>query len=89
MKKPKDVDDLAERLSEAATAPLMVSEPLAPPVRERPPKAKKPASVSVFLRVPATLYSRLDDEAVSRTKATGKGVTVQQVIVDRLLAGQG
>jgi hypothetical protein len=44
-------------------------------------------SVSVFLRLPFDLHSRLEAEAIARTKATGKGVTVQQVILDKL-AGQ-
>jgi hypothetical protein len=30
------------------------------------------------------LYEEYDREAVRRTKATGRGVTVQQVILDRL-----
>jgi hypothetical protein len=30
------------------------------------------------------LYEQYDEEAVRRTKQTGRGVTVQQVILDRL-----
>jgi hypothetical protein len=30
------------------------------------------------------LYEQCDEEAVRRTKQTGRGVTVQQVILDRL-----
>jgi hypothetical protein len=82
MKKARDVDDLAERLSEAAATPLI---PQAPQVmRERPAGSRKKASVSVFLRLPADLHSRLESQAIARTKATGKGVTIQQVILDKL-----
>jgi hypothetical protein len=72
MKKAQGVEDLAGRLSQAAAAPLL------------PAKTRKTASISVFLRLPADLHSRLEAEAVARTKATGKGVSVQQVILDRL-----
>jgi hypothetical protein len=86
MKKAQGVEDLAGRLSQAAAAPL-VQPPPSVAVQNQPPKAKKASSVSVFLRLPADLHFRLEAEAVSRTKATGKGVTVQQVILDKL-AGQ-
>jgi hypothetical protein len=82
MKKAQDVEDLAGRLSEAAATPLL---PAAPVARERPAKTtRKTGSVSVFLRLPSDLHSRLESEAVARTKASGKGVTVQQVILDKL-----
>lgn len=81
MKKAQGVDDLASRLTEAATAPLLAPAPVA---QERPARAKKASSVSVFLRLPGELHARLEGEAVSRTKATGKGVTVQQIIVEKL-----
>jgi len=82
MKKAQGVDDLAGRLSEAAAAPLL---PMAPVAQDnRPARTKKPGSVSVFLRLPFDLHARLEAEAVARTKATGKGVTVQQVILDKL-----
>ena len=82
MKKARGVEDLAGRLAEAAAAPLL------PATQDnRPVKGKKTPSVSVFLRLPFDLHSRLEAEAIARTKATGKGVTVQQVILDKL-AGQ-
>jgi hypothetical protein len=86
MKKAQDVDDLAGRLSEAAAAPLFPSSaPVAAVQDNRPAKAtRKTGSVSVFLRLPADVHARLEGEAVARTKATGKGVTVQQVILDKL-----
>lgn len=82
MKKAHDVDDLAARLSQAAATPL-VKPPPANANLDRP-KAKKPRSISVFLRIPADVHARLEAEAIARTKATGKGVTVQQVILDKL-----
>jgi hypothetical protein len=85
MKKPQNVDDLAGRLSEAASAPLLNT--AAPVTQLRPARARRPASVSVFLRLPSDLHSRLEKEAIARTKATGKGVTVQQVILDKLAPG--
>ena len=88
MKKPKDVTDLASRLSQAATTPLVsaaIQESVAIPVKPR--KAPNRGSVSVFLRVPPELFKQFDEEAMSRTKATGRGVTVQQVILDKLTAG--
>lgn len=42
------------------------------------------ASVSVFLRVPPQKHAELEAEAMKRTKATGKGVTVQQIILERI-----
>jgi len=98
MKKPKDVADLASRLASAASAPLVVHAPISataeaptisaaeePPVPQKPrKKAPNRGTVPVFLRMSNTLYEEYDREAVRRTKATGRGVTVQQVILDRL-----
>jgi hypothetical protein len=102
MKKPTDVADLAARLANAASTPLVVhppvpAEPAAPASRAaaetpRPQKPRKKApnrgTVSVFLRMPQPLYEEYDQEAVRRTKQKGRGVTVQQVILDRLEAGK-
>ena len=38
----------------------------------------------MVLRLPSDLHARLEGEAVNRTKATGKGVTVQQIILEKL-----
>lgn len=81
MRKAQGVDDLASRLTEAATAPLLAPAPVA---QDRPARVKKSASVSVFLRLPSDLHARIEGEAISRTKASGKGVTVQQIIVEKL-----
>lgn len=101
MKKPKDVADLASRLANAATTPLVLSAPtVAPGVTAEPTapaavaametrrKAPKRTTVPVFLRISQALYDRYDEEAVKRTKETGRGVTVQQVILDRLAEGR-
>ena len=112
MKKPKDIAELASRLSSAASTPLVApaapdsvaattAEAPAPKARAakpdedtaaRPATSNKPRrqpnrqSVSVFLRLSQTLYEQYDREAVRRTKETGRGVTVQQVILDQLEA---
>lgn len=85
MKQPKDVADLGSQLTAASQAPLV---PAAAVAVDRQTRATKPGSRSVFLRLPAELHTRLEAEAVARTKETGKGVTVQQVIVDRLARGE-
>lgn len=77
MKKPVDVQDLTTSLTAAAATPLVQIPP------EHPQRQKK-ASVSVFLRMPADLHARYEAEAVARTKASGKGVTVQQVMIEKL-----
>ena len=93
MRKPKDVQELASRLTTAVTTPLVApaSAPIGPTVVETTPaasekrrKAPNRATVPVFLRISQTLYEKYDEEAVRRTKETGRGVTVQQVILDRL-----
>ena len=94
MKKPKDITDLASRLANAASTPLVtpasfsvtpiesMSAQTARPVRQR--RAANRSTIPVFLRLSETLYDQYDSEAVRRTKETGRGVTVQQVILERL-----
>ena len=97
MKPPKGIESLADRLTEAATTPLVIA---SAPVETRQPAAAPPAtaktpakrsaeagSVSVFLRLKPSLFARFQGEATSRTKASGKGVSVQQVIIERLEQG--
>jgi hypothetical protein len=81
MRKAQGVEDLAGRLSQAAATPLITSVHTAQPEPSQRPR--KAAAVPVFLRVPRDLYERLDAEAIARTKATGRGVTVQQIILDK------
>jgi len=85
MKKPTDIQSLADRLSSAAATPVGAAAPIAT-TESRPARAKSPkrATVSVFLRLSSELFTKIDAEAVSRTKATGRGVTVQQVILEKL-----
>jgi hypothetical protein len=83
MQKPKNVQDLATTLRTAASTPLQPTPQLgAVPKAEKPVKVKA-ASVAVFVRVPRDLFAKLEAEAVARTKETGKGVTVQQIILER------
>lgn len=94
MKTPKDVNDLAARLMSGATKPLQVIAPEVPAplaseaaVESAPVPANNKAkrgSVSVFLRLPSSLHARVAAIATERTKQTGKGVTVQQVILEYL-----
>jgi hypothetical protein len=98
MKKPKDVTELATRLANANATPLVaqVPAPTMPEAREaqalQPPKQRRNApnrgSVAVFLRLSQDLYDSYDAEAVRRTREKGRGVTVQQVILDRLAEAQ-
>jgi hypothetical protein len=83
MKKPVNVEDLAAGLTAAASAPL-VRPPQEPASKVKPGRPKGEPTVAVYLRVPNGIYARYDAEAVTRTKATGKGVTVQQVILEKL-----
>lgn len=90
MKKPKDVSDLAARLTAGATTPLQVAASAAPNETvsiATPTGTAKRSSVSVFLRLPSVLHGRVADIATERTKQTGKGVTVQQVILEVLERG--
>ncbi len=101
MKKPKDVSDLAARLTAGATRPLQSIAPEVTPAPAPAPAAPvaaaavdsapaaanskaKRGSVSVFLRLPSGLHGRVADIATERTRQTGKGVTVQQVILEYL-----
>ncbi len=95
MKKPKDVTDLASRLASAASTPLVplpsaspapvVQQAVLEPTEGKRRRAPNRSTVPVFLRLSQDLYDQYDEEAVRRTKATGRGVTVQQVILDRLM----
>ena len=94
MKPPKNVASLAEALTASMTTPaLTIAKETTPAPRksgkaavlvEPPAKASAKGSTSVFLRVPNALFETLQQEATERTKATGKGVTVQQVILAKL-----
>lgn len=93
MKKRHDVEELAKQLTTAAVTPLQkIVQPAPAPIPEvvaapAPVAAKKKAkntAVPVFLRLPATMYQHFDNIAVARTKKTGRGVSVQQVIIEQL-----
>jgi hypothetical protein len=89
---------LAARLTTAVTTPLVAAAPaeakpaaavaVEPGVRPRKPrKTTKETTAPLLLRLPATLFNEFDGEAVKRTKATGRGVSIQQVIIERLSEG--
>ncbi|MBT9100430.1 hypothetical protein KFZ76_22285 [Methylovulum psychrotolerans] len=92
MKKRHDVDELAKQLTTAAATPLHKSTPVAapppeiidPPVPSAQKKKQKSDAIPVFLRLPAVMYKHYDDIAIARTKETGRGVSVQQVIIEQL-----
>jgi predicted HicB family RNase H-like nuclease len=52
------------------------------------PKSRKRGSVAIILRIPPDLHAALDNEAVGRTKETGRGVSVQQVILEKLMGAK-
>lgn len=88
MKKRHDVDELAKQLTTAAVTPLQKITHVALPEAVGAPKVmrkkQKNTAIPVFLRLPATLYQHFDNIAVERTKETGRGVSVQQVIIEQL-----
>lgn len=102
--KEKSASTLADRLKQmetAAGAPLVAPAPapvaqvpaVAPveevDMRMRPGPRPKKVTHSVFVRVPADLHEYLDGQAIARTKATGRGVTIQQIILEKLEAERG
>jgi len=87
MRKPSDIQGLANRLSSAAATPVGTPTAMATAEsKQTPAKAQKRGNISVFLRLPPELFAKMDAEAIKRTKATGRGVTVQHVIVEKLKA---
>lgn len=94
MKKSRDVDELAKQLTTAVTTPLQSVSPSKNPSKEtdidQMPKKRRQKSdaVPVFLRLPAQMYKHFDEIAVARTKETGRGISVQQIILEQLERGQ-
>jgi hypothetical protein len=97
---PLPVPQPAAAVSMAEPTPATTAVDTKEPVRAAAKQPEKPASaaqrvrkvpnrrsVSVFLRMNGQLYEEYDQEAVRRTKATGRGVTVQQVILEKLEKG--
>ena len=89
MRKPANVEDLAAKLSAAAHAPLVAppQDSAAPAAQKTRPQRTKESSIPVFIRLPSKLHAHYDAEAVARTRASGKGVTIQQVIIEKLEGG--
>jgi hypothetical protein len=72
---------------QVATAPVPEATKASQAVRAgKSRKAPQRSTIPLFLRLSPELFERYDGEAVRRTKETGRGVTVQQVILDRLEA---
>lgn len=96
MKKAKNVADLAARLAAAAETPLQaaVAPVVVQEIQVREPVIKKTeakrgrvagvGTAPVYLRLPNHLHERLEAIAMERTRETGKGVSIQQVIIDVL-----
>jgi hypothetical protein len=86
MKRQKNAEELAARLTAGAIAPLQTVTPAVeePAVKETQGSKGKKATVAVFLRLPETLHNHLDAKAIARTKELGRGVSVQQVILEIL-----
>jgi hypothetical protein len=83
MQKPKDVQDIAASIRTAAATPVQAVPQLRTIQKTEKPVKAKSASIPVFVRVPVDLHAELEREATTRTKQTGKGVTVQQIILER------
>ena len=91
MKKRHDVDELAKQLTTAVTTPLQKAvQGESPETIETRPAQKKQKSdaIPVFLRLPAAMYKHFDAIAIARTKETGRGISVQQVIIEQLERSQ-
>ena len=95
MKAPKSVDDLASRLSTAATAPLQVLKPAdSGDSREEPKKAAapsrarvvkpKPETLGINLRPTRALYERYVALAADRSRTAGRMVSAQQIMLEVL-----
>lgn len=95
MKPPKSVEDLASRLTSAATAPLQVLPPAAEvPLEDGPKKpatlrrgrADKPKAetLGINLRPTRALYERYLALAADRSRANGRMVSPQQIMLEVL-----
>lgn len=102
MKQPRNVDDLAARLTTAATAPLQMLAPAssqdvmppavapaAPAVKARKVSPKpKAETLGINLRPSRALYGRYVTMAADRSKETGRMVSAQQIMLEVLERGQ-
>jgi len=93
MKKAKNVADLAARLAAAAETPLQapvvvqeiqVREPVIKRAEAKRGRVAGVGTAPVYLRLPNPIHERLEAIAMERTRETGKGVSIQQVIIDVL-----
>ena len=96
MKQARNVEDLASRLTAAATAPLQVlaqtdaqpSEPAKAAVSAPISKAKAPKvkaeTIGINLRPKRTLYERYVALAADRSRSKGHMVSAQQIMLEVL-----
>lgn len=92
---PTALADRLKQMETAAAAPLVATAPAAVPqpsptveviAPQKQGTKSRTVTRSVFLRIPEDLHEHLDGLAIARTKATGRGVTVQQIILEQLEA---
>ena len=79
MKANADSAALAETLKQAAQKPISQT------IEQPKPEQKKPSkgsSVKLIMAIPPDLHKHYDAIAIKRTKETGRGVTVQQIILE-------
>ena len=90
MKRLKNVDDLAARLTTAATAPLqMLAAPESTQETPQPVSRKaKAETLGINLRPSRALYGRYVALAADRSKETGRVVSAQQIMLEVLERGQ-
>jgi hypothetical protein len=88
MKQQKNASDLAARLAAGAAAPLqaIAAIPLENSAHSLPSKDTKQNKVPVYLRLRPDLHSQIDSLVIRRTKETGRGVSIQQIIIELIEA---
>jgi len=100
MKPNRDAAALAAALTSAAATPVPLPERVSPtpanasvaPVASAPPRAKKvkaapPDTVGITLRPDRALLARYTNEAADRTRAEGKVISAQQIMLEVLERG--
>jgi hypothetical protein len=103
MKPHRDASALAAALTAAAATPVALPPraspvpansdvtPVAPPAEPKPTKAGKskasPDTVGITLRPDRALLLRYTNEAANRTRAEGKVISAQQVMIEVLERG--
>lgn len=86
MKPAKGLTDLAASLTAAAAAPLVPSLSVTP-ARVAQKKATEGGTRQMTLRPTLALYALYNDRAAERSKAEGRMVSVQEVMLEVLEQG--